>query len=173
VPARRGSQAPAYCCLTELAGLSASRPVPQMLSPQIYFAVLFAVCAYAFLRGRTDERIIASICIAATLASNIAVGPSVSRYTGVELGILLVDVAAFAGFTFVALRSDRFWPLWVAGLQLTTLLSHVLKAARIELMPQAYAAAARFWVYPIFLIIVIGTWRAHRRRQAESQACPS
>jgi cytochrome c-type biogenesis protein CcmH/NrfF len=34
-------------------------------------------------------------------------------------------------------------------------------------MPQAYAAAARFWVYPIFLIIVIGTWRSHRRRMEE------
>ena len=31
-------------------------------------------------------------------------------------------------------------------------------------MPQAYAAAARFWVYPIFLVIVIGTWRSLRRR---------
>ena len=33
---------------------------------------------------------------------------------------MLVDLAVLAGFVTVALRSKRFWPLWVAGLQLTT-----------------------------------------------------
>ena len=33
-------------------------------------------------------------------------------------------------------------------------MSHVFKAVELDLMPQAYAAAARFWVYPILLIIV-------------------
>ena len=136
-----------------------------MLSVHAYYAILLAVCAYAFLAGRSDERIVAGICIAATLASNLVVAPPGSRYSGVEGGIMFVDVAAFAGFTWVALRSERFWPLWVAGLQLTTLIAHILKAVQLDLMPQAYAAAARFWVYPIFMIIVIGTWRSHRRRQ--------
>ena len=36
-------------------------------------------------------------------------------------------------------------------------------------MPHAYAAAARFWVYPIFLIIVIGTRRSHQRTRSERQ----
>ena len=135
-----------------------------MLSPAAYFVVLFVVCAYAFLRGRTDERVVAAICVIASLGSTLVGSPRISAYSGVETGILIVDTAAFAGFTLVALRSDRFWPLWVAGLQLTTLVSHLLKAAHFSLMPQAYAAAARFWVYPIFLIIVVGTWRSHRRR---------
>ena len=37
-----------------------------MLSPLQYFAVLFAVCAYAFIRGRSDERTVATICVLAT-----------------------------------------------------------------------------------------------------------
>lgn len=135
-----------------------------MLSPQTYFALLFAVSAYAFLRGRTDERVVAGICIIASVASVIVATPVRNSYSHLEAGILLVDLATFAGFTAVALRSERFWPLWVAGLQLTTLMSHLFKVGRIDLMPQAYAAAARFWVYPIFLIIVIGTWRGSRRR---------
>ena len=135
-----------------------------MLSPQTYYAVLFVVCAYAFLRGRTDERIVASIFIVASVGSAL-VAPSVATiFSRIESGILLIDLAAFAGFTFVALRSNRFWPLWIAGLQLTTLVGHLLKAIELDLMPQAYAAAARFWVYPIFLILVIGTWRSHKRR---------
>lgn len=135
-----------------------------MLSPQAYLIILFAVSAYAFLRGRTDERIVASVCVAASIASIIVGRPAASAYNGMEAGLLLVDLAALVGFTLVALRSERFWPLWVAGLQLTTLVAHGLKAVQLDLMPQAYAAAARFWVYPIFLIIVVGTWRSHRRR---------
>lgn len=135
-----------------------------MLSPLAYFAILLIVSSYAFMRGRADERMTASICILASLGTVLVASPAASAYSSMEAGILLVDLSAFAGFTYVALRSERFWPLWVAGLQLTTLVAHCLKAVQLDLMPQAYAAAARFWVYPIFLIIIIGTWRSHRRR---------
>ena len=85
------------------------------------------------------------------------------------MGIFIVDAATFAGFAYIALRSERFWPLWLSGLQLTTVFAHAMKAIQLDLMPQAYAAAARFWVYPIFLVIVIGTWRSYRRRVAARQ----
>ena len=134
-----------------------------MLNPKTYYVILFLVSLYAFLQGRSDERVAASICILATFATNIVYSPPGS-YAGVETGILLVDLAAFAAFLFLALRSDRFWPLWVAGLQLATVGAHVVKAFELDLMPQAYAAAARFWVYPIFLIIAAGTFSGTRRR---------
>ncbi len=140
-----------------------------MLTPQTYYAILFLVSVYAFLRGRSDERIAVATCILATFATNIVYSPRGS-YVGVELGVLLVDLGALAAFTFLALRSDRFWPLWVAGLQLTTVIAHALKGVQLDLMPQAYAAAARFWVYPIFLIIVVGTFRSARRRATSRRA---
>lgn len=141
-----------------------------MLSPLTYFLVLFGVCAYAFARGRSDERFAASVCILASLASVIVMSPLTGRYSGVEGGVFIVDLLALAGFIAIALRTDRFWPLWVAGLQLTTLVAHFLKAVQIDLVPHAYAAAARFWVYPIFVIIVVGTWRSHRRSRREAPA---
>ena len=140
-----------------------------MLTPQTYYAILFLVSVYAFLRGRSDERIAVATCILATFATNIVYSPRGS-YVGVELGVLLVDLGAVAAFTFLALRSDRFWPLWVAGLQLTTVIAHALKGVQLDLMPQAYAAAARFWVYPIFVIIVVGTFRSARRRATSRRA---
>ncbi len=141
-----------------------------MLSPIIYHLLLVVVAAYAFLRGKSDERLAAAICVVATLATRLVLSPLASRYSGVETGVLIVDLLTLAGFTVIALRTDRFWPLWVAGLQLTTLVAHMLKAVQLELLPYAYATAARFWVYPIFLIIVIGTWRSHRRARCESRA---
>ena len=138
-----------------------------MLNPILYHALLIAVCAYAFLRGQSDERFAAAICMIATIATRLALSPATSRYSGVEFGLFMVDLLTFGGFTFIALRTDRFWPLWIAGLQLTTMLAHGIKAIELGLLPQAYAAAARFWVYPIFLIIVVSTWRGHQRRLRE------
>ena len=141
-----------------------------MLSPLQYWIILLAVAAYAFARGRIDERSAAVICIAATIATRLVHSPLNERFAGVEIGVLAVDLLALAGFVAIALRSERFWPLWVAGLQLTTIVGHLLKAIHLDLVPHAYAAAARLWVYPIFLIIVVGTWRSHQRRLRESRA---
>lgn len=143
-----------------------------MLNPFGYWIVLLAVTLYAFLRGRIDERSAAAICVAATVASVAVNSPYGDRYESVELGVLAVDFLAFSGFTWIALRSDRFWPLWVAGLQLTTLMSHLMKAVNLDLIPYVYAASARFWVYPIFLAIVIGTWRSHQRQMRERDGTP-
>jgi hypothetical protein len=134
-----------------------------MLSPTIYNLLLVAVAAYAFLRGTADARFAALICVVATLATKFVISPVPHRYSGLEVGVFIVDLLTLAGFVVIALRTYRFWPLWVAGLQLTTLVAHLLKVVEVDLMPHAYAAAGRFWVYPIFLIIVVGTWRGRQR----------
>jgi hypothetical protein len=145
-----------------------------MLSPFSYWLVLAGVAAYALLRGRGDERAAALICLVATVASVLVKYPLTRRFTGVETGVLIVDLVTLAAFTTIALRTNRFWPLWVAGFQLTSTFAHGLKAIHFGLLPQVYAAAERFWVYPIFLAIVVGTWRTHRRvqRQRPSFALP-
>jgi hypothetical protein len=141
-----------------------------MLSPVTYHLLLISVAAYAFLRGHSEERLAAAICVFATIATRLMLSPTPERYTGVEVGVFLVDLLTLAGFVAIALRTDRFWPLWVAGLQLTTLLAHILKVIDVGLLPHAYAAAGRFWVYPIFLIIVVGTWRSHRLKNRTGMA---
>jgi hypothetical protein len=80
---------------------------------------------------------------------------------------MVIDLLTFIAFTYVALTSDRFWPLWVSGLQLTTSLGHLLKGMESGLLPIAYAAALRFWSYPILIILAVGVWRGRRRPQRE------
>lgn len=137
------------------------------MSPSIYLLLLIAASVFAFVRGSTDERFAASVCIAASLASVLVAMPLRSRFHGVEGGIMAVDVVTLAAFTALALRSKHFWPLWIAGLQLTTEIAHVMKAADPTLFPQVYAAAAQIWSYPILFILLIGTWRTHHRRLRE------
>ncbi|HVF37411.1 MAG TPA: hypothetical protein VNA29_05655 [Sphingomicrobium sp.] len=134
-----------------------------MLSPLAYWLILTGVAGYAFLRGRGDERAAALTCVIATIATILVSTPVSQRFADVESGVLIVDMGALIAFTAIALRSNRFWPLWVAGFQLTSTFAHALKAIHWELVPQVYAAAERFWVYPIFAAIVVGTWRNRRR----------
>jgi hypothetical protein len=141
-----------------------------MFGPLIFGPLLLAVCIYAWVRGGTDERTVAATCLGGTLATMLVISPLRHRYAGVEEGLLLVDLAVLAGFITVALRSRRFWPLWVAGLQLTTSLGHILKGVDQDLLPKAYGAALQFWSYPILLILAIGTYRSHRRLQRAASA---
>ena len=145
-----------------------------MLRAAFFWVFLVVTCGYALWRGRKYERLSAAICIIATILS--AFGFYVMRrfhpidYSGVQTSDLIVDSLVLVSFIFIALRSDRFWPLWVAGLQLTISMSHLFKAIDPNLLPMAYAAAERFWSYPTLLIIAIGAWRQHRRYAVNHQA---
>lgn len=138
----------------------------------IYWAVLLVACGYAFWRGRSDERAVAGVCLVASILSLLSLPAQQMRYSGVELGLLIVDGATLAAFVAIALKSSRYWPLWVAGLQLTTSFAHLLKAVQLDLLPYAYGAAARFWAYPILLILVVGTWRSHQRAAEVREPAP-
>jgi len=135
----------------------------------IFWAILVVTCGYALWRGRKYEQLAAAICIVASVTSVFAHTPLHQRYAGLEIGDLVIDTAVLLAFVAIALRSDRFWPLWVAGLQLTISLSHIFKALDVGLVPTVYAAAERFWSYPTLVIIAVGAWRQHRRRTGSSE----
>ena len=140
-----------------------------MFGASIFLPLLVLSCGYALWRGNRDARVVALACALATLATHFAIAPLRERYSSVEEGVLLVDSLTLLVFVLVAIRSDRFWPLWVAGLQLTAAIGHVLKGVHLDLVPQAYGAALHFWSYPILLILVVGTFRSERR-QARQRA---
>jgi len=136
----------------------------------IYWSILLLICGFAFQCGRKYERIGAALCLggsALTLISHFLVRVD---YIGIAQWDMAIDFAVLAGFVAIALRSDRFWPLWIAGFQLTSSVAHLLKAVDETLIPFAYAAAERFWSYPILLILAAGSWRQYRRTATQQQA---
>ena len=56
-----------------------------------------------------------------------------------DLGHVLIDAAALAGFVWIALRANRVYPLWLASFQLMTLVSHVVRALSPSVATGAYA----------------------------------
>ena len=80
------------------------------------------------------------------------------------MSVVVITFAVVLAFVAIALRSVRFWPLWVSGLQLTTVMAHGLRLIRPDLVDLAYAAAMRFWSYPILLILVVAALRSDHYR---------
>ena len=144
------------------------------MTKYFFWTLLLVTCGYALWRGRKYEQLSALIFISASVASVVARSTLQENYSAVARSDLMIDSLVLIALIAVALRSDRFWPLWVAGLQLTISLSHVLKAIQPDLVPIAYAAAERFWSYPTLIILFIGAWRQHQRRISEQgEALPA
>jgi uncharacterized membrane protein len=137
----------------------------QIMAPNLFRILLALVALYALLRGKRDERHVGIIFVIGVVATELVLPPAQERFAGIETKLMLVDLAVFVGFLAVAMRSDRFWPLWIAGLQLTAILGHFFKAVDANLFARAYAAALVFWAYPMLLILAVGTWRSHRRHK--------
>jgi hypothetical protein len=143
-----------------------------MITHQLIFQILLvASCGYALWQGGKEERVVAFVSVVATIGSRFATSPLNVRYRGVETGLVAVDVLVLAAFVVIALRSPRFWPLWVAGLQLTSSTAHLMKALDESLLPVAYGAAIALWSYPILMILAAATWR-HQRTRRRSYAGP-
>lgn len=134
-----------------------------MLSIPLYYTLLLLCLGYALLKGGAPERIGTTIVLVGSLLTLATVSSQARSYASVETGVFIVDVVTLLAFLALALRANRFWPLWIAALQLIGTLGHVIKLFDPALMPKAYAFAAVFWSYPMLLLIVIGTWRHQRR----------
>ena len=137
------------------------------MAPLLYWFLLLFTCGFAIYRGGRYERGAAAVCLAGSLLTLLFHRILSVEYFDLKAGDLLIDVGVLFAFLAIALQSDRFWPLWVTGLQLTTLVAHFLKLIDPALVPVAYAAAARMWSYPILLIIALGVLRAWQRSKRE------
>lgn len=125
--------------------------------------LLLGSCGYAAWRGGAPERIAAAIFATAAALTAIVVSPYASRFRHVEHGLVAVDIAVFAAFFALSLASERFWPLWMAALQLIEVGTHLTRLIAPDLIPRAYSEIVSFWGYPMLVLLAIAT-RRHRRR---------
>jgi len=136
-----------------------------MLPTPVYYSFLLACCAYVALRGAAPEKIGAAIILVGSILSTVALTSPARRFTSVEVGVFLVDVAALLALLGLSLRAERFWPLWVTALQFIATAAHAVKFIDSNLIRAVYAIVMGLWTYPVLLIIVFGTWN-HQRRLA-------
>ncbi len=128
----------------------------------VFNVLLVACCGYALLRGGAPERIGAAIYAIGTGLTVLAHREAAIRYGSVEIGILIVDLAALIAFLVLALRAQRFWPLWMTAFQLISTAAHLAKWADPGMIRWTYAFLLGIWSYPMLILLAIG---AHNHRQ--------
>ncbi|HEY0011394.1 MAG TPA: hypothetical protein VGB79_00915, partial [Allosphingosinicella sp.] len=136
-----------------------------MYTNHLFDLLLCACCGYALWKGGAPERISAAIFFIAVVLTFYAGADGAIRWTSVDIGIFIVDVAALLAWGFVAIHAQRFWPLWFTAMHGIAVAGHAVKMADPELMRWGYAFAIAFWSYPMLFLLAAGTW-CHRRRLA-------
>lgn len=129
----------------------------------LFSVIQTAVSGFAFWKGGPPERIMASMLLVAFVASVYIGAQGQDDFITIAIPILMVDGMLFAGMVGLALKADRYWPLWIAGIHATTLTTHLIKALNPSLLPTVYALAAALSSFPIMIILVVATFRHQER----------
>lgn len=120
----------------------------------LFIFLLIGTCIFAMVHGRTDERLAAIAMMLAAVLSPLAMA---SGYAAPETGVLGVDIGLLGFLLVLALRSDRFWPLWAAGFHVVGTGIHVATFVEADIWPPAYGAAQGFWAWPVLVALLAGT----------------
>lgn len=144
-----------------------------MFGGKPYFVLLVLCWMYALLKGGRPERIGATILAVGSVLSVAFVPVWAGRAARVETGVLLIDLLGLVACVALAMRADRFWPIWVAALLGVGALGHLARwYDGSDISMRVYAMSLALWSYPILIIIAIGTFNHSRRvaREASSRS---
>lgn len=138
----------------------------QAMTHVIFFnALLLACCGYAAWAGGAPERWTALVFVLGAVATSNLPFVQYRSYHSVFWLLLAVDGAMLVGLIGIALRANRYWPLYVTSLHLITIAIHGVKAFQPGLVPWMYAGASSKIAYPMLMMLAVGALR-HRRRLA-------
>lgn len=137
----------------------------------ILLVVLFVGGGYAAVRGGAPERWGIGLFVMGAVLTNVTLAVAQAHYQRPVVGMMIVDVALAVAFTLLALKAQRFWPLWVAAAQIDMVAADVVIYSS-ETTAWAYAIALWALSIPPPVLIGLGAWR-HRRRLNRFGSDPS
>lgn len=126
-----------------------------MLVALSFWILTLLCCGFAALFGGRSGRAIATIYIVAVAATALATRDP-KAWADPHLPALAVDLALLAGLSWVALRSDRWFPLWFTGFHLVAVASHLASILAPGFAPKLYFLLQSMWSVPMLLTLVIG-----------------
>ena len=133
----------------------------------IYGALLWVTTIYVWRRGGREERIaVLGIFINAYLTL-LVVRPYLTRFSDFETPVIVVDMALTASLLWIALRSKKFWPLWLVAMQALATLAHFAPLIP-HIIPWSYSSAVAIWGYPMLIVLLVVTHRDSRNKSNNS-----
>ena len=134
----------------------------------ILFWLILACClAATVVFGRRTERYFVLMLVAGSIATLVA------NRTGAEHGgrlniITLIDWIILAVAWGLALRSDRYWPIWFAAMQTLSVLTELASWQAVGIPHVIFSNLAAFWAMPALIMQAGGTILDWRKRASAS-----
>lgn len=116
--------------------------------------------------GKPEERTAVFATIAYVALPPLVYGLQIGtfRYGVFTLEVMLLGVFIYAGF-----KTDRWWPLWAAGAQLLTCLTHFV-AINTSVFQVWGAVTVRLGLWAVVsIILLLGAWEAWSRHAVVSR----
>lgn len=124
-----------------------------------FFGFLLATCFSAVVRGGRPEKIAAITLLVGAIFSVSVAQPLGERFADVEVGIFVIDALTLIVLLGIAIRSTRFWPLWLAAVLGAETAIHAMRLIVPGIVPVAYMNAQALWSWIAQLMLLIGTVR--------------
>lgn len=113
--------------------------------------LMLVSCGYSVLAGGRDGRAAVAMLLSAALMTLMITGFTQDRWA-----VALVDAVLFAGLVALAIRSNHYWPLWLAGLHGAAMATQIVSHLNPDLPYKIYHAVVAFWSIPMQVVIVVG-----------------
>lgn len=126
-----------------------------MIVPLLFWLLASVCCGFAAVYGDRSGREVAFAVMAGIAATFVVTGDD-SKWMAPHLMAAAVDTLLFLALGWIALRADRWFPIWLAGLQLATVISHLGSIFAPAFAPKVYFVLQSVWAIPMFAALVIG-----------------
>ena|SRR5215831_10994912 len=138
------------------------------LSQDIWDVCMLSTVAVAFWRGGRPEQLASLGVVVGSIAT--ALLQNTHDYSQTQWADLAVDATYLAVLLWLALRTNRYWPMWAAAFQFLSVIIYLARMADRRLGASAPYWAVVIWSYLILIAIAAGSWGHWRTRRAQAQA---
>ncbi|QZD87659.1 hypothetical protein [Qipengyuania psychrotolerans] len=132
--------------------------------------LLLLVAALAYFKGGSSEKRVAVVLVSMHVVSAIQYF-LFSDWEGLvtwPIFRMSLDLVGFLAILYIALRANRWWPLWVGSAQLLAIMAHVFRAIDANLPMTVYLIMERWPFWAAITITGIGTV-LHARRERDAR----
>ena len=121
----------------------------------LFWSLVLLCGGFAAAYGGRAGRFIALLYFAACIATSWVTRDDLA-WLHPHVPAFTVDLVLLGGLGWVALRSDRWFPIWFAGLHLVAVTSHLASIVAPAFSPRVYFLVQAVWSIPMLLTLAIG-----------------
>jgi len=138
-----------------------------MLYAQIGAIFVVAVCLFALLKGDEPERLGAgSYLLLWFMTVFVQTGENA---TLINYGVLALDIVFLTLLCGLSWKFKRSWPIWASGLQLLSVMSHLMIMVDARLPSASLYTVLNLTGYGVLICIGVGTFWAWQERKAAAE----